>query len=67
MLPNFLLDKRGVSHVLNLKDCLYVPDHSRYLLCVSALGQKCAKVVFDDICELRCSHKVPFPFVQRNG
>ena len=43
-----LLDKRGVSHVLNLSDCLYVLDHSRNLLSVSALGQKGAKVVFDD-------------------
>ena len=62
-----LLDKRGVPHVLNLSDCLYVPDHSRNLLSVSALGQKGAKVVFDDTCELRCSDKVSFPFVQRNG
>ena len=62
-----LLNKRGVSHVLNLSDCLYVPEHSRNLLSVSALGQKGAKVVFDDICELRCSDKVSFPFVQRNG
>ena len=62
-----LLDKPGVSHVLNLSDCLYVPDHSRNLLSVNALGQKGAKVVFDDICELRCSDKVSFPFVQRNG
>ena len=43
-----LLDKQRVSHVLNLSDCLYVSDHSRYLLSVSALGQKGAKVVFDD-------------------
>ena len=48
-----LFDKRGVSHVLNLGDGLYVPDHSRILLSVSALGQKGAKVVFDDTCELR--------------
>ena len=33
----FLLDKRGVSHVLNLSDCLYVPDHSRRLLSVSVV------------------------------
>ena len=63
----FLLDKRGVSHVLNLSDCLYVPDHSRNFLSVGALGQKGAKVVFDDTCELLCSDKVPFPFVQKNG
>ena len=62
-----LLDKRGVSQVLNLSDCLYVPDHSRNLLSVSALGQKSAKVVFDDTFEFRCSDKVSFPFVQRNG
>ena len=62
-----LLDKRGVSHVLNLRDFLYVPDHSRNLLSVSALGQKGVKVVFDDNCELRCDDKVSFPFVQRNG
>ena len=62
-----LLDKRGVSHVLNLGVCLYVPDHSRNLLSVSALGQKGAKVVFDDTCELCCSDKVSSPFVQRNG
>ena len=62
-----LLDKRGVSHLLNLSDCVYVPDHSRNLLSVSALGQKGAKGVFDDTRELRCSHKVSFPFVQRNG
>ena len=61
------LEKLGLSHVLNLSDCLYVPDHSRNLLSVSALGQKGAKVVFDDTCELRCSDKVSFPFVQRNG
>ena len=60
-----LLDKRAVSHVLNLS--LYVLDHSRNLLSVSALGRKGAKVVFDDTCELRCSDKVSFPFVQRNG
>ena len=58
-----LLNKRGVSHVLNLGDCLYVPDQSRNLLSVSALGQKGAKVVFDDTCKLRCSDKVSFPFV----
>ena len=62
-----LLDERGVSHVLNLSDCLYFLDQSRNLLSVSALGQKGAKVVFDDTCELRCSDKVSFPFVQRNG
>ena len=62
-----LLDKRGVSQVLNLSDCFYVPDHSRNLLSVSALGQKGAKVVFDDTCELRCSDKFSFLFVQRNG
>ena len=63
----FLLDKRGVSHLLNLSDCLYVADRSQILLSVSALGQKAAKVVFDDTCELRCSDKVSFPIVQRNG
>ena len=62
-----LLYKRGVSHVLNLSDCFYVPDLSRNLLSVSALGQKGAKVVFDDTWELLCSDKVSFPFVQRNG
>ena len=62
-----LLDKRGVSHVLNLSEFLYVPDHSRNLLSVSALGQKGAQVVFDDICDFRCSDKISFPFVQRNG
>ena len=63
----FLLDKRGASHVLNLSGCFYVPDHSRNLLFLSAFGQKGAKVVFDDTCQLRCSDEVPFPFVQRNG
>ena len=62
-----LLEERSVSHVLNLSDCLDVPDHSRNLLSLSARGKKGAKVVFDDTCELRCSDKVPFPFVQRNG
>ena len=62
-----LLDKRGVSHVLNLSDCPYVLDRSRNLLSVSALGQKGAKVVFDDACEFRCSDKISFPFVQENG
>ena len=33
--------------MLNLCDCLCVPDHSRNLLSVSELGQKGAKVVFD--------------------
>ena len=61
-----LLDKRGVSNVLKLSDCLHVPDHSRNLLSVSALGQKGAKVVFDGTCELRCSEEVSFPFVQGN-
>ena len=62
-----LLDKRVVSHVLNLSDCLYVPDHSRNFLRVSALGQKGAKVVFDHTSELRCSDKVSFPLVQRSS
>ena len=62
-----LLDKRVVSHVLSLSDCFYVPDPSRSLLSVSALGQKGAKVVFDDTCEFCCSDTVSFPFVQRNG
>ena len=62
----FLLDKRGVSHVLNLSNCLYVSDHSQNLLSVSALGQKGAKFVVDDTCELRSSHKVYFPSFQRN-
>ena len=34
---------------------------------MSALGQMGAKIVFDDTCELRCSDKVSFPFVQRIG
>ena len=34
---------------------------------MSALGRKGAKVIFDDTCELRCSDKISFPFVQRNG
>ena len=38
-----LLDKRGVSHVLNLSDCFYVPDHSRNLLCVSAKFKRVQK------------------------
>ena len=58
----FLEDKHGVSHVLSLIKCLYVSEHSRNLLSVSALTQKGAKVVFDDLCELRCSDKVSFPF-----
>ena len=62
-LPN----KQGVSHVLNLSDRLYVPDHSQNLLSVSALGQKDAKVVFDALCELRCSDKNSSHFVQKNG
>ena len=62
-----LLDKRDVSHVLNLSDCFYVPDHSRNFLSVSALGQKVAKVFFDDTCELRCSDEFSFLFVQRTG
>ena len=40
-----LLDKRDVSHVVSLSDCIYVPDHSQKLLSVRALGQKSAKVV----------------------
>ena len=63
----FLLDKRGISHVLNLGDCLYVPDRWQNLLSVSALGQRRAKIVFDNTCELHCSGKIHFPFVQRNG
>ena len=43
-----LLDKRGESHLLNIRDCFYVPDKLRNLLNVSALGQKGAKVVLDD-------------------
>ena len=62
-----MLDKRGVSHVLNLGDCLHVPHHSRTLLRVSALGQKGAKVVFEDTCDLRSSDNVSFPFVRMNG
>ena len=34
---------------------------------MSALGQKRAKVVFYNTCELRCSDRVSFPFVQTNG
>ena len=63
----YLLDKQGVSHVLNLSDCLYVPDLSRNMLSVSALGQNGAKVIFDDTCEFFCSDKVSFPVAQRNG
>ena len=63
----FLLDNRGVSHVLKLSDCLYDPDHSRNLLSMSAFDQKGAKFVFDDTFELRCSDKVSSPFVQRKG
>ena len=62
-----LLDKRGIFHVLNLSDCLYVPDHSRNLLRVSALGEKGGKNIFDHTSELRCSDKVAFPFVQRSS
>ena len=62
-----LLDNRGVSHLLKLSDFLHVPDHLPNLLSVSALGQKGAKVVFDDTCEHRCSDKVSFSFVQKNG
>ena len=62
-----LLDKRSVSQMLNLSNCLYVLDQWRNLLTVSAKSQNSAKVVFDDTCELLCSDKVSFPFVQRNG
>ena len=62
-----LLDKRDVCHMLNLSDCFYIPDHSRNLLSVSALGRKGAKVAFDDTCEFRCFDKIFFSFVQRNG
>ena len=48
-----------------LSDYLYVPDHWRSFLGVSALGQKGENVVFDDICELRCFDEIPFPFVQK--
>ena len=61
-----LLDKRGVSHVLNVSACFYVPDRSRSLLSVSALARKGAKVDFDDTCEPHCSDKFSFLFVQRN-
>ena len=62
-----LEDKQGVSFVLSLSNCSYVPEHSRNLLSVSALTQKGAKVAFDDLCELRCSDKVSFPFELKNG
>ena len=62
-----LPDERGVSDVLSLSDSLYVPDHSLNLLSVSAVGQWGANVVFDGTCELLCSDRVSFPFVQRNG
>ena len=63
---NSLPEKRGVSLVLYLSDCLYVLDHSRNLLSVSAFGQNSAKVVFDDTCELRCADIDSFHFFQRN-
>ena len=63
----YSLDNQGVSHVLKLSYCLYVPDHLRNLLSVIALGQKGAKVVFDDTWQLCCSDKVSLPFVQRKG
>ena len=62
-----LVDEKSVSHVLSLSNCLYVPDHSKNLLSVSALSQKGAMVVFGETCELHCSDDVSFPFVQRNG
>ena len=62
-----LVDKKGVSHVLSLSNCLYIPDHSKNLLSVSALGQKGVKVVFGETCEHHCSDDVSFPFVQWNG
>ena len=62
-----LEDKHVVSHVWSLSNCLYVPEHSRNLLSVSALTQNGAKVVFDDLCELRCSDKVSFPFERKTG
>ena len=62
-----LPDKEGVSHVLNLSDCLYVSDHSQKLLNLSGRHRKDAKVDFDDTCELRCCDKVSFSFFQRNG
>ena len=61
-----LLDKRCVSRVLSLGDCLYVPDDSPSLS-LSAFGQKSLKMVFDNTCELRCSDKNSFSFVQWNG
>ena len=62
----FLLDKRGVSHVLKLCDCPFVPDHSRCLLSVSALCQEETRVIFDDTGVLRCSEKVSFLFLSKN-
>ena len=53
--------------MLSLSNCLCVPDHSKNLLSVSALGQKGAKMVFGETCELHCSDDVSFPFVQRNS
>ena len=55
MLRKFVLEKRRVSHILKLIDCLCVPDHSRILLTVSALDQWGAKVLFHDTCEIHCS------------
>ena len=55
VLRKFVLEKRRVSHILKLIDCLCVPDHSRILLTVSALDQWGAKVLFHDTCEIHCS------------
>ena len=62
-----LVDKKSVSHVLSLSNCLYVPDHSKNLLSVSAFGQKGAMVVFGETCEFHRSDDVSLPFVERNG
>ena len=60
-----LKDKQSVSHVLSLSNCLNVPEHSRNFLSVSAITEKGAKVVCDDLCELRCPDKVSFSFERK--
>lgn len=62
-----LKDSTGAIQVVCLKDCLFVPSHSRNLLSVSSFTSRGAKIFFHGSCNIVCKDGTKFPFWLQNG
>ena len=62
----FFADSEGKSRSIALKNCLYIPSHSRNLISVSALETRGVKTVFSKPYHFLTSNNTMFPF-NRSG